>query len=122
MLSYQITDAAVRKTLSRDKAYQLVSGRYVQSLPPVVKFEALNVYLEALKTVWYGAIAFGASELITVAFEKHVPLRTDLVTEYELQEEKVRDREDGMKVAELHPDRMSPGGDCNATRAPAALS
>lgn len=121
-LSYRITDAAVRETLGGGKAYQLASGTYVQSLPPGVKSEVLGVYLEALKAVWYGAMAFGASELIAVAVEKHVPLRTDLATDYGLQEEKVRDGEGGMEVAEPRSDHMRPEREGDSTRASATLS
>ncbi|KAJ0108225.1 hypothetical protein J7T55_000190 [Diaporthe amygdali] len=114
-LSDRISDVAVREALGGGKAYQLASGAYVQTLPPVVKSEVLDVYLEALKTVWYGAMAFGASGLIAVAIEKHVPLRTDLETEYGLEEKKATEEEDGMVVAEPHLDHTSTRGDDNLT-------
>ncbi|KUI63648.1 hypothetical protein VM1G_10498 [Cytospora mali] len=120
-LSYQISDAVVRETLGGGKAYQLASGTYVQTLPPVVRSEVLGVYLAALKAVWYGAMAFGASGLIAVAVEKHVPLRTELETEYGLEQKKNGDKEDGMDVAEPYLDHTSPGGVCNSA-APATSS
>ncbi|KAI3391106.1 hypothetical protein diail_7957 [Diaporthe ilicicola] len=98
-VSHQISDAVVREALGGGKAYQLSSGSYVQTLPPNTKSEVLGVYIEALKAVWYGAMAFGATGLIAVAVEKHVPLRTELETEYGLEEKKNKDREDGMGVA-----------------------
>ncbi|KAI1212619.1 MFS general substrate transporter [Annulohypoxylon truncatum] len=84
-LSYRISDPTVSQTLSGGRAYEFSTGPYVQTLEPGVKSEVLGVYLEALKAVWYGAMAFGASGLIAVAIEKHVPLRTELETEYGLE-------------------------------------
>lgn len=114
-LSDQISDVGVREALGGGKAYQLSSGTYIQSLPPDTKSEVLGVYLEALKAVWYGAMAFGASGLIAVAFEKHVPLRTGLETNYGLEEKKSRDGEDGMGVADPHRDRTTDGNGNTST-------
>ncbi|KAL1870694.1 hypothetical protein Daus18300_005014 [Diaporthe australafricana] len=111
-LSSHISDTAVRKTLGGGKAYQLASGTFVQILPPAVKSEVLDVYLEALKAVWYGVMAFGASGLIAVAIEKHVPLRTELETQYGLDEKKSEDGEKGVDVVEPHTDHKSSGEGC----------
>ncbi|KAK2592123.1 hypothetical protein QQS21_010194 [Conoideocrella luteorostrata] len=86
--SYRISDSAVRDALGGGKAYESATGSFVQTLQQNVKSEVLDVYLEALKAVWYGAMAFGATGLIAVAVEKHVPLRTDLDTNYGLEEKK----------------------------------
>ncbi|KAI2768407.1 hypothetical protein F4815DRAFT_58705 [Daldinia loculata] len=87
-LSYQISDPTVREALGNGRAYEFSSGSYVQMLKPALKSEVLGVYLEALKVVWYGAMTFGASGFIAVVTEKHVPLRTELETEFGLQEKK----------------------------------
>ncbi len=94
-LSYQISDPVVRETLGGGRAYEFATGPYVQTLNPDLKSEVLNVYLQALKVVWYGAMAFGASGLIAVAIEKHVPLRTELETNYGLEEKKEKEKEKG---------------------------
>jgi hypothetical protein len=73
---HRVSDNAVRGTLQNGRAYQFVSGEYVQTLPPVVKAEVMAVYLEALRAFWIGAIAFGATRLAAVFVEKHIPLRT----------------------------------------------
>ncbi|KZZ99199.1 Major facilitator superfamily domain, general substrate transporter [Moelleriella libera RCEF 2490] len=92
-MSDRISDTSVRDTLGGGRAYEFATGPYVQNLPPNSKSEVLDVYLEALKAVWFGAMALGATGLIAVAIEKHVPLRTDLETEYGLQEK--RQNKDG---------------------------
>jgi hypothetical protein len=90
-LSYRISDPVARQTLGGGRAYELATGPYVQTLRPNLKSEVLDVYLQALKVVWYGAMAFGATGLGAVALEKHVPLRTELETSYGLQEKEKDD-------------------------------
>ncbi|KAG8165579.1 hypothetical protein KVR01_004131 [Diaporthe batatas] len=85
-LSYQVSNTTVRETLSWGKAYEFASDPYIQNLEPTVRSEVLGVYLQALKAVWFGAMAFGATGLVAVAIEKHVPLRTELETNYGLDE------------------------------------
>lgn len=84
--SSRITDPTVRDALLGGQAYQLATGPFVHSLNPTTKREVIGIYLEALKAVWYGAMGFGASGIIAALVEKHVPLRTDLETEYGLEE------------------------------------
>jgi MFS family permease len=92
--SHQITDSVVRETLSSGRGYEFATGPYVQNLEPRLKTEVLAVYLQALKAVWFGAMAFGLSGLIAVAFEKRIPLRTHLETKYGLEEKIDEDKVD----------------------------
>lgn len=98
-LSYTITDPAVREALSNGRAYGLSTGDFIQTLSPETKSQVLQVYLEALKLVWYGAVAFGASGLIAVAIEKHVPLRTELETQYGLDDDEKSNDSDQQRQA-----------------------
>ncbi|KAF2689724.1 MFS general substrate transporter [Lentithecium fluviatile CBS 122367] len=92
--SARITDSAVRNAMLGGKAYQLATGPFVRSLSPAAQSEVIGVYLSALKSVWYGAMGFGVSGLIAVLVEKHVPLRTELDTDYGLDvTEKLNDEE-----------------------------
>ncbi|KHO10742.1 peptide synthetase [Metarhizium robertsii ARSEF 23] len=81
-VSYQISDPAVRCALGGGRASELSTGAFVQALLQPVKSQILDAYLETLKAVWHGAMAFGATALIAVAVEKHVPLRTELGSKY----------------------------------------
>lgn len=67
-----------------------------------MRSEVLGVYLDVLKAVWFGAMAFGATGLIAVAVEKHVPLRTELETSYGSDEEKRNDVEDSSKSSNVN--------------------
>ncbi|KAI6081505.1 MFS general substrate transporter [Hypoxylon rubiginosum] len=97
-LSYQISDSQVRDSLAGGRAYQFASDPYIHTLEPHVQSEVLDVYLQAIKVVWYGAMAFGATGLIAVAFEKRVALRTELETDYGLQEKQKEDNH-GSEIA-----------------------
>lgn len=66
----------------------------MQALPQPVKSQVLDAHLETLKAGWYGAMAFGATALIAVAVEKHVPLRTELGSMYGMEEKANKDRQD----------------------------
>ncbi|XXH01838.1 hypothetical protein Hte_008200 [Hypoxylon texense] len=95
-LSYRISDPQVREALGNGKAYQFASDPYIHTLEPGVQSEVLDVYLQAMKVVWYAVMAFGATGLIAVAFEKHVPLRTELETDYGLQEKEKEKNSESM--------------------------
>jgi hypothetical protein len=60
------------------------------------EIQVLGVYLDALKVVWFAAMAFGASGFIAVAVEKHIPLRTNLETQYGLDTEDKREDVEGI--------------------------
>lgn len=83
--SFKITDISVREALSGARAYQLATGPFIRSLAPGVQAQVIEVYVDALKVVWLAAMAFGASGFIAVAIEKEIPLRTNLETQYGLE-------------------------------------
>ncbi|KAJ4304991.1 hypothetical protein N0V90_000519 [Kalmusia sp. IMI 367209] len=83
-----ISDAAVRENFAHGRAYQAATGAYIKSLPPKVQGEVVHAYLEALRPIWIAVIAFGATGLLAVAVEKHIPLRVELQTEFGLKTEK----------------------------------
>jgi len=92
--SFKIADSTVREALRGGRAYQLATGNFVNSLPVETRAQVFEVYLDALKVVWFAAMAFGASGFIAVALEKHVPLRSNLETQYGLDtEETSKDEE-----------------------------
>lgn len=80
-----ISDATVRHTLSGGRAYQFANGAYIRSLPLNVQDKVVMAYLKALKGVWIAASAFGVTGLFAVLVEKHIPLRTELETEFGLK-------------------------------------
>ncbi|KAK7184810.1 multidrug resistance protein fnx1 [Paraphaeosphaeria sporulosa] len=83
-MSWKIQDDAVRAALQGGRAYQLSTGAFLKTLASKTQSQIFEVYLDALKSVWLAAVAFGASGLVAVGVEKHVPLRTYLDTDYGL--------------------------------------
>ncbi|QSZ32992.1 hypothetical protein DSL72_002576 [Monilinia vaccinii-corymbosi] len=83
--SHMISDSAVRLQLGGGRAYEAVGGTYIHSLEPMVRQQVLSAYREALKAVWMGAVAFGCTGLLAVFVEKHIPLRTQLDTQFGME-------------------------------------
>ncbi|KAF1951800.1 MFS general substrate transporter [Byssothecium circinans] len=92
--SSRISNAQIRQEMGSGRAYERVSGAYVQSLTPLLQAEVISVYLQALKAVWIGAVAFGATGILAVLVEKHIPLRTEMNTEFGIDHgDKTKDQE-----------------------------
>ncbi|KAF2115748.1 MFS general substrate transporter-like protein [Lophiotrema nucula] len=91
--SPRISDPTVRSEMGGGRAYERVSGAYVQALPPSLRAEVISVYLKALRAVWIGAVAFGATGVLAVLVEKHIPLRTELNTQYGIEDRYQEDQE-----------------------------
>lgn len=91
--SFKITDPRVRGALQNGRAYQLATKDYAHTLPKDTGNQVLEVYLDALKAVWLAAMAFGASGFIAVGLERRVALRTDLETEFGLDNDKKEKQE-----------------------------
>ncbi|KAH8721506.1 major facilitator superfamily domain-containing protein [Phaeosphaeriaceae sp. PMI808] len=92
--SPRISDPTVRQEWGVGRAYQSISGSYLEGLTPKFQGEVMSIYREALIAVWIGAVAFGATGFISVAIEKHIPLRTELNTKFGLEEDKARNNEE----------------------------
>jgi hypothetical protein len=85
-LSWKIQDTTIRGALQGGKAYQLSTGSFIRSLSSTTQAQVYEVYLDALDAVWLAALAIGVAGLVAAGIEKHVPLRTYLVTEYGLDQ------------------------------------
>jgi len=84
--SSKISKSSVREQLQGGRAYQFVGGSYIRSLEPTVRQEVISVYQEALKAVWIGAVAFGVAGIAAVFVEKHITLRTELDTQFGIEQ------------------------------------
>jgi hypothetical protein len=74
----------VRVELRDGRAYHFAGGSFRSGLPAAVQDDIRTVYVEALRTLWYAAIAFSLLGFISVFGEKHIPLRKELNTEFGL--------------------------------------
>ncbi|KAK9439741.1 uncharacterized protein VB005_07900 [Metarhizium brunneum] len=98
-VSCRISDSRREKCPWGRQDVRAFNRAFIQALPQPVKSQVLDAYLETLKAVWHGAMAFGATALIAVAVEKHVPLRTELGSKYEMEEKANKDRQDVVEAA-----------------------
>ena len=87
-LSYHISDLSTRGLLSAGRAYLQVSAEIVNWLPPILRNQIVGVYIDSLKLVWQVLIVFSGVSFLLVLLEKQVKLRTELDTEYRLEEKK----------------------------------
>ena len=86
-LNYQI-DATVRGSFTNGQAYQHATAAFVNSFPPDIRAQVLEVYVYALRRVWQIGIVFAGAIFLAVFIEKEIPLRTELKTEFGLADEK----------------------------------
>ncbi|KAJ5503714.1 Major facilitator superfamily domain general substrate transporter [Penicillium fimorum] len=77
--AYRISDPSVREILSNGHAYQHASNTFINSLSDPVKNEVIGL-------VWEVSVIFCGLACILVFFEKDIPLRKELETEYGVTE------------------------------------
>ncbi|KAK5064627.1 hypothetical protein LTR84_000461 [Exophiala bonariae] len=87
-LSHMIDDPSVRQMLSAGHAYQYASKQFIQSFGKETEDQLVEVYSRALKLVWQLAVALSAVSFLLVFLEKQIKLRTELDTEYGLEDVK----------------------------------
>jgi hypothetical protein len=83
---YQIQDATVRASLSHGQAYQHATQELVNSLSPATKQQVQGLFTDAIRLVWQIAIVFAGVAFLLTFFEKQIPLRTELETEYGMED------------------------------------
>lgn len=93
-----ITDSTVRKSLVNGNAYGAAASATMKALTGVVRDQVLEVYRLALKTVWEVAMAFALVGFVACFAMRHIELRTEVETEFGLEEKKKDDEEIGVPV------------------------
>ncbi|KAF1977364.1 MFS general substrate transporter [Bimuria novae-zelandiae CBS 107.79] len=81
---WRIEDSTVRGSLTGGRGYGMVSGDFVQQLPPATRVQVLDVYTRSLRSIWWAALALACVGALGVLIDKHVPLRQGLEKEYGL--------------------------------------
>lgn len=82
----------IAQLLVRGGAYQQATAAFIRSLPESDNVRGIvqNVYVEALKTVWYVSIPFAVIGIPIALFVKSYKLTNELETEFGMREEKSR--------------------------------
>jgi MFS family permease len=103
-LSHRISDPTVRMQLGEGAAYGYSSSGLILELPIKVQREVRDIYSYAIKTTWQVALAFFLLGFLLVVFEKHVELRTNLETEFGLDDGKKIQEIDNGEASKAHAD------------------
>ncbi|KAK6083978.1 multidrug resistance protein fnx1 [Seiridium cupressi] len=83
---WQISDPAARDLLGAGNAYGYAARDFVLSFSPDVQSEIIGVYTDALRMTWaVGAAVCGLAAIFTF-FEKDIPLRASLRSEFGIKE------------------------------------
>lgn len=84
----RIQDAEARERFNGgNRAYENAYASFVWSFPDPTRDQIISVYEDALKLLWQICIAFAGINFLIVLLEQRVPLRTELETEYGLEQE-----------------------------------
>ena len=102
-LSHRIEDSNLQNLLTKGHAYEYASASFVRSIPEPQRDQVLGVYTDALKLVWQISIVFSGLAFLSVLLEKQIKLRTELDTEYGLENKKQQSHaEEGTLAEEKH--------------------
>ncbi|KAI5458710.1 major facilitator superfamily transporter [Mariannaea sp. PMI_226] len=83
-LSDRIEDDTTRSMLVGGEAFSRATKSFIDSLEPSTRDQVIDTYVEALKYVWYAAIAICLAGLLCVFLEKEIDLRTSNETDFGL--------------------------------------
>ncbi|RYO90018.1 hypothetical protein DL762_002913 [Monosporascus cannonballus] len=104
----RLTNERTRGLLSNGGAYALAAGGSVRTVTegdPVLMVQVQSIYVDSLALCWYVALGFALLGFVLSAVVKEVTLRTDLVTEFGLEErydnryQKERGDAEGARIA-----------------------
>lgn len=87
-LSSRITDASVAAQFSHGNAYSHASASFLDTFEPEMKTEIVSVYSDSLKQVWQISVVFSGISFLLVFVEKQIKMRTELETEFGIDEGK----------------------------------
>ena len=92
----QIQDANVRAVLSSGGAYSQINSDFILSLDNTTRMQVVELYTDALQTIWRVGIAFSLVGFLAVFIEKHIEMRQTLETDFGIDTGK----KNGVKNAE----------------------
>lgn len=81
--------------LGNGRAYGAASPGSLRSLSPDLYVQATSIYAQALKTVWYVAMAFSLVGFLAVFVEKHVELRQEVAEDFNIDDGSEKKETDG---------------------------
>jgi hypothetical protein len=82
----RISDLNVRAELAGGQAYGRATRDFISQYQDPTRLQVIQSFADALKYTWWISVAFSGVALLLVLFEKDIPLRTELHTEFGLEE------------------------------------
>ncbi|RYP78198.1 hypothetical protein DL771_000675 [Monosporascus sp. 5C6A] len=81
-----IHDATLRAEISGGQAYEHATAAFLGTLSPDSLVEVTQVFAQSLHRTWLVSLAFAAIGFLSVNLEKEVPMRSELETDYGMEE------------------------------------
>jgi len=100
-LSHRIDNPAVRQLLANGHAYQYATKHFIQSFGKATEDQLIDVYSDSLKLVWQLAVVFSGVSFLLVFLEKQIKLRTELDTEFGLEDSKEKEKGSGSATTDI---------------------
>lgn len=88
----RILDSSARDRLSGGQAYGSASKDFINSFASGTRDQIIEVYTESLKRVWQIAVVFAGFSFLLVWMEKETKLRTELETDFGIEEKKEKEK------------------------------
>jgi hypothetical protein len=89
-----ISDSTVRRELSGGQAYGRATHEYISQFQDPTSSQVIGcLKVDALKFTWYISIAFSGMAFLLVLVEKDIPLRTELHTDFGLEDDELINRQ-----------------------------
>jgi MFS family permease len=84
--SVRISDLRVRGELTSGQAYGCATQDYISQFQDPIRLQIIESFADALKHVWWISVVFSGLAFLLVLVEKDIPLRTELHTEFGLEQ------------------------------------
>ncbi|KAL2684698.1 hypothetical protein Neosp_005784 [[Neocosmospora] mangrovei] len=84
--AHMIDNEVAREVLSSGDAYASATRAFVMQFEEPIRGQIRHVFMLALRKVYVISVAFGGLAFLLALFEKDIPLRKDLDTQYGLEE------------------------------------
>ncbi|KAH7153074.1 major facilitator superfamily domain-containing protein [Dactylonectria macrodidyma] len=98
--AHQIDNPLAREHLSSGDAYASATRAFVLQFEQPARDQIRHVFMLALRRVYAISAAFGGAAFLLGIFEKDIPLRKELDTQYGLEEKKKKKKDDDDKAKE----------------------
>jgi hypothetical protein len=89
LLNERVTDPQVRSVFGgNNNAYENAYASYIWAFPQPSRDQIVSTYSGALQLMWQISIVFAGINVLIIIWEKQIPLRTELETDYGMEEKK----------------------------------